>query len=490
MKLLFKSMLVAVVLSCGTMQAQDIVGQWNGVLRVHGTKLRLIFHIEKTDEGYTSTLDSPDQGQTGFPVKTTSFDGSKVLLELPTLAAKYEGEFKIDSIIGTLTQNGMSFPMTLKKSSVVIPPQESKPLHVLSENIISEIKTIKLSDGEETTARLCFPKDGQINTIVIAVHGTGPFTYLTKRQGFNFYDVLADGFCGQGVGFFTYNRRGVDLGEKAPWFDKVDNTKYAKYLPHIEAADIETMITFLKNDQRFQNCKIILYGMSEGTIFASMVAERKKVKIDALFLHGYAHENMFDIIKWQNTGEGVMILANSIFDKNGDKVVDREEYESEDPTIAAYRGYLFQNLPFDSVDVVKDNVIDVKDIRAMRERALGQPFQELLMTKISENDGDWIWNNYVRVTIDWLKEHFALEPNKTRLLRVDIPIYVFHGKEDANVSAENVYDLEVRFKTCNKSNLKTFLFEKHNHGLNFQDWLKTKEYSEGLKKVFKTATEI
>ena len=485
MKLLFKSVLVAIVLSCGTMQAQDLVGQWNGVLSVHGTDLRFVFYIEKTDEGFTSTLDSPDQGQTGFPVKTTSFDGLKLSLELPTLAAKYEGEFQIDSIVGTLTQNGMSFPMTLKKSSANIPPQESKPLHVLSENIISEIKAIKLSDGEETTARLCLPKNGQINTIVVAVHGTGPHTYLTQRQGFNYYDVLADGFYGKGVGFFTYNRRGVDLGKTAPWFDKVDSTKYAKYLPYTEAVDIETMIAFLKNDKRFKNCKIILYGISEGTIIASMIAERKKVKIDALFLHGYAHENMFDIIKWQNTGEGVMIVANSIFDKNGDKAIDREEYESEAPTIAAYKRYLFQNLPFDSVDVVKDNVIDIKDIRTMRE-----PFQELLMTKIYENEGDWIWNHYVRVTIDWFKEHFALEPNKTRLLRVDIPIYVFHGKEDANVSVETVYDLEVRFKTCNKSNLKTFVFDKHNHDLNFQDWFTTKEYSEGLQKLFETSAEI
>ena len=484
MKLLFKGVL-AVILSCSSIQAQDIVGQWNGVLSVSGINLRLVFHIEKNDEGYTSTLDSPDQGAIGFPVKTTSFDGSKLLLELPTLAAKYEGEFQVDSIVGTLTQNGMSFPMTLKKKSADTPLQEPKTIHTLSEEIISEVKTIKLSDGEETTVRLCFPKDRQINTIVVAVHGTGPYTYLTKRQGFNYYDVLADGFCEKGVGFFTYNRRGVDLGEKAPWFDKVDSIKYTKYLPYTEAVDIETMITFLKNDKRFKNCKIILYGISEGTIIASMVAERKKVKIDALFLHGYAHENMFDIIKWQNTGEGVMTLVNSIFDKNGDKVVDREEYEFDDPTISSYRGYLFQNLPFDSVDVVKDNVIDIKDIRTTRE-----PFQELLMTKISENEESWIWDIYVRVTIGWFREHFALEPNKTRLLRVDIPIYVFHGKEDANVPAESVYDLEVRFKTCNKSNLKTFVFDKHNHDLNFQDWLKTKEYPEGLKKVFETSAEI
>ena len=358
-------------------------------------------------------------------------------------------------------------------------------ISVQAQSFTSEIMTITLSDGEETTTRLCIPEKGQINTIVVAIHGTGPQTYLTKRQGFNFYDVIANGFCKNGVGFFSYSRRGVDSGETAPWFDTVDSLKYAKYLPLIEADDIETMITYLKKDERYKHCKIILYGVSEGTVIASMVAERKKVKIDALFLHGYAHDNMFDIIKWQSTGEGLMTMINSIFDKNGDKVVDREEYESEDPTIAAYRNYLFQNQPFDSIDIVKDNVIDIKDIRVKRE-----PFHELLMTKISENDGNWIWNNYFRITVGWCREHFALEPNKTRLLRVDTPIYVFHGTEDASVPVESVYDLENRFKTINKSNLKIFVFDKHNHELNFQDWFTKKEYSEGLQKIFDTSVEI
>jgi hypothetical protein len=119
-----------------------------------------------------------------------------------------------------------------------------------------------------------------------------------------------------------------------------------------------------------------------------------------------------------------------------------------------------------------------------------EPFQEFLMTKISENEQSWIWNNYVRVTISWFREHFVLEPNKTRLLKVDTPIYVFHGKEDANVPVESVYDLELRFKTCNKTNLKTFVFDKHNHDLNFQDWIATKKYSEGLQKLFEVSAEI
>jgi len=382
-------------------------------------------------------------------------------------------------------------------------------ISIQAQAFVSEMKKIKLSDGEKTTARLCLPEKGQVNTLVVTIQGTGPYTYLTKRKRFNYNDVLAEGFCEKGVGYFTYNRRGVDLSDDPPHFDKVNKKKYAKALPHIEVEDIETMITFLKNDQRFKNCKIILYGISEGTIIASMVAERKKVQIDALFLHGYAHENMFDIIKWQNSGEGAMILINSLFDQDGDGVLERWEYEynfnppkgvslkwesnscnSDNLKIAAYRKYFFKDLPFDSVDVNEDGIIDATDIHALQARTMQGDVQERLMEKIAENDGDWIWNNYVRVTIAWLREHFALEPNKTRLLKIDIPIYIFHGKDDANVPAESVYDLEVRFKTCNKSNLKIFVFDYHNHDLNFQDWITEKEYSEGLQKLFDTAAEI
>jgi len=104
-------------LSGAVLQAQDITGQWNGVLSIQGVNLRLVFHINKAAEGYTSTMDSPDQGAAGIPVATTTFDGSKLALSVPTIGLSYEGEFKTDSIVGTFKQGALSVPMTLKKSS-------------------------------------------------------------------------------------------------------------------------------------------------------------------------------------------------------------------------------------------------------------------------------------------------------------------------------------------------------------------------------------
>lgn len=347
-----------------------------------------------------------------------------------------------------------------------------------------EIRHIQLRDGEETIGRLCLPDD-EVKAIVFCIPGTGPSTYLSKRQGFNFYDELSDGFCEQGLAFFSYNRRGCSNGELPPLFTDVDSVKYARYTPLQEAEDVEAMIAALMKDHRLKNSKIILYGMSEGTMIASLVAERGKVRTNALLLHGYAHENMYDIIQWQNEGYGLMVLVNSIFDKDADKRVNKEEYECSDKSLTSQRSFLFQNMSFDSLDLVKDGFIDIQDIQKMRK-----PFRDYFMKCVEENNYQWIKNNYFNITPQWFKAHFKLEPNKTRLLRVNVPIHIFHGTEDANVPVESVRDLQERFKACNKSNLTVHIFEKHNHDLNFLDRITNRKWSEAFVELFKCAGNL
>ncbi|MCP5062335.1 MAG: alpha/beta hydrolase, partial [Ignavibacteriae bacterium] len=48
--------------------AQDITGDWYGVLDIQGQKLRIVFHIVENDGSLTATMDSPDQGAKGIPV--------------------------------------------------------------------------------------------------------------------------------------------------------------------------------------------------------------------------------------------------------------------------------------------------------------------------------------------------------------------------------------------------------------------------------------
>jgi hypothetical protein len=105
-------------------------------------------------------------------------------------------------------------------------------------------------------------------------------------------------------------------------------------------------------------------------------------------------------------------------------------------------------------------------------------------------DGDWIWNNYFRVTINGLSEHKDLEANRTRLPRLDIPIYLFQGEDDANTSVKGVNEIEKIFPEKQKTNLHCFVYMGHNHNLNYLDFPSKKSISEGIKKIFEISGEL
>jgi len=351
----------------------------------------------------------------------------------------------------------------------------------------SELKTVQLNDGESLIGRLSLPEgNANVSLVVIFIPGTGPNTYLNKRKignkEFNYYDLFEAEFLKRGIGFFTYNRRGVELGDKPPYYDTIDSAKYAKHTPKREVLDVESILSDLRKDDRLKETKIALLGASEGTIIAAMVADRMVEKVDDLLLFGYANDNMFDIIKWQFSGVTSIMNLKKYFDTNNDNAFSRAEYESKDSIATLGRVRVLKNLPFDTLNMVKDSILDYKDFGARNK-----PFYDYLLKMVDEGNDSWIWKNYFRITSLWLKEHFKLDANKTRLLNIDIPIYIFQGVEDANASVEGVYDIQTRFKNAKKNNLKCFIFEGHNHDLNYLDWPFKQQISEGLNAIFNTS---
>jgi pimeloyl-ACP methyl ester carboxylesterase len=353
----------------------------------------------------------------------------------------------------------------------------------------SEIIKIQLSDGETIKAKLDLPENGsEVTLIIIFVPGTGPNTYLNKRKfgniEFNYYDLFATEFNKRGIGFLAYNRRGVEIGDQPPFYDKIDSAKYLKYTPLREVFDIESIISNLKKDKRFKQSKIVLLGASEGTIIASIVADRTVERVDGLLLFGYANDNLYDVIKWQLSGAASIINLRKYFDTNKDNAFSREEYESVDSIAVLARAKILNNATFESLNIEKDGVIDYKDFAPKTIS-----FFEYLAKMIDTGNDTWIWKNYFRVTSSWLKAHFQLEANKTRLLRIDIPIFIFHGVNDANVPVEGVYDIQSRFRKAHKTNLQCYIFNGHDHDLNYIAWPYKNQISEGLNSIF-NASEL
>lgn len=89
-----------------SLYGQDITGQWNGLLKVQGIQLRVVFNNSKSGTGFSSMMDSPDQVAKGIPVTSTSFENSVLKLAVTNLGVEYEGTLtKNNNITGTQNRN-------------------------------------------------------------------------------------------------------------------------------------------------------------------------------------------------------------------------------------------------------------------------------------------------------------------------------------------------------------------------------------------------
>jgi hypothetical protein len=113
--------LLVLLLAGIVLYGQGIVGTWEGSFTTQapdGTDvtLRVVFHIEATDDGFTSTLDSPDQNALGLPTTETTFESKKLVVKKDDLDFVYTGKLIDDkNIEGGFTQMGGEMAMNLVK---------------------------------------------------------------------------------------------------------------------------------------------------------------------------------------------------------------------------------------------------------------------------------------------------------------------------------------------------------------------------------------
>ncbi len=346
--------------------------------------------------------------------------------------------------------------------------------------LASELIDVQTFDGYQITGKLDLPEEGPIPAVVVFVPGTGPCTYDNHRKigelEFNYFDLFADELTDRGIAFFRYNTRGTSSGPNPPYYDTIDREIFATNLPINHARDVENIVRELKEKEALQHAKIILLGWSEGTVIASIVAERDNVKIDALFLAGYENDTIPETVEWQLTGGSSMIFYRKYFDTDGDGIVSKLEFAEGPEEI---KTNTLQGTQFEQIDLTGDGFLTAEDFKIM----LASMYQQVSQA-FNSGDDDWVWNNYFRISTDWYQAHAQLEPNRTRLVRLDLPIYIFHGVEDANVAVEGVYDVQSRFEKAGKDNLHTFIFAGHDHDLNYLDWPLKGMISDGFSKLF------
>ncbi len=257
--------LIAAFLIVVTSSAQDITGQWNGILKE--INLRLVLHISETDAGYSSTMDSPDQGATGIPVTSTTFEDSTLTISVTNLGLTYTAKFADDNFDGTFNQGGMVLPLKMSREAVEKPevkrpqhPKEPYPYH-------SEEVTFKNEKADLTLAgTLTLPKQEGTFPAVILISGSGPQDRNEELAGHKPFLVIADHFTKNGIAVLRYDDRG---------FGKSTGSFETSIMPDF-VTDVESAIAYLKTREEIDPKEIGLVGHSEGGFIAPMVAARSK----------------------------------------------------------------------------------------------------------------------------------------------------------------------------------------------------------------------
>lgn len=245
--------------------AQEITGTWQGTLNVQGTKLEIVFHIEKQLNGYTSLMDSPTQGAYGIKTTNTIYENEKLQITATDLGLFYQGTAKNDSIMGIFNQNGMPFPLTLVRTEkkTQLRPQEPKAPFPYK---IEEIEFTNAKENINLAGTLTLPQKKEKSSAVILIAGSGPNDRDETIFGHKPFWVLADYLSRNGIAVLRYDKRGVEKS----------GGEYFTATTQDFADDAEAALNYLKSRKEIDSSSIGLIGHSEGGIIAPMIASQNK----------------------------------------------------------------------------------------------------------------------------------------------------------------------------------------------------------------------
>ena len=382
---------------------QDITGKWNGMLKVQGTQLRLVFNISQAGNAYNATMDSPDQGAFGIPVTSVSYENSILKLEILTAGIRYKGTLDKDSVfVGAFKQRGQSFPLNLTKSKVekeiINRPQEpTKPYPYYSE----DVKFENTKDKIVLAGTLTLPKkDGNFPAVVL-ISGSGPQNRDEELLGHKPFLVLADYLTKNGIAVLRFDDRGTA--------ESTGNYKTATSKGF--AGDVESAIKYLKSRKEINKNKIGLIGHSEGGIIAPMVAAGSK---DISFIVLLAGTGI--------RGDKLLLLQQGLIGK-ASGVSDPDLQKAK----IINKGAFDLVLKYDDLDT-----LGIKLTKYLKQALKDNPE--------SEKPEGMSEDNYIKLQVNqlispWMYYFIRYNPAPT-LQKVKCPVLAINGSKDLQVPAK------------------------------------------------------
>jgi uncharacterized protein len=242
-------------------------GVWQGILETNGMRFRLQLHVAHDAQGkLTATLDSIDQGISGFPAANVIQTESAVHFGLAAVNGVYDGTLNAtgDLISGTLQQSGTSSALNFKRSDQI--PELRRPQTPVKPYPYREVELTfaNAKAGVSLAGTLTIPRGPGPFPAAILLAGSGPLDRDSADSGHRPFLILADHLTRKGVAVLRYDKRGIGRSK-----GDYENATTADF-----ASDAEAALAFLKGRKEIDGQKIGLIGHSEGGVIAPMIASR------------------------------------------------------------------------------------------------------------------------------------------------------------------------------------------------------------------------
>lgn len=304
-------------------------GTWSGNLDVDGMKLTLVFHFDGEP-----TMDSPDQGARGIKIQVERNEMGKITINIPVIAATYEGFWLNGRIVGTFSQMRQVFPLTLIPGEISLnrPQTPKEPFPYSTEEV-------EFSNGDVTLrGTLVLPEACSRQTpVLLFVTGSGAQNRDEELFEHRPFAVIADALAREGIATLRYDDRGV--GESTGVF-KSSTTEDFKN-------DAISGVKYLR--ERFDKVGVI--GHSEGGTIALMLSAANQVDF-AVSLAGMVVSGAETLV-WQNrialAGAGYSQSTIDVYCKALGKMFD----------VIAHGGMMPLVDELDLPDVLKKNLLMV-----------------------------------------------------------------------------------------------------------------------------------
>ncbi|WP_342574422.1 alpha/beta fold hydrolase [Solibacillus sp. FSL K6-1781] len=232
---------------------EALIGKWQGMIEIPQSPLEIILNLEEA----SGNISVPVQGITEFAFESIEYNGSDAVITINIAGSliKIAGTLKNETIEGTFTQNGQSYPITLK-------PYTETP--VTYKELLIPVA------GGELKAALQMP-DKPTGELVIIHAGSGPTNKDGNTIGAganNSLKMIAESLAEKGIASIRFDKRGI--GDNTALIKKEDDLTFDLYVE-----DVQAIVDYAKNDDRFN--EIHLLGHSEGALIMTVAAQQNDI---------------------------------------------------------------------------------------------------------------------------------------------------------------------------------------------------------------------